>query len=58
MCFVVRPGESEATLLFKRCAESGIKTRASAIMFASRNGAFDAAIFFHDTRTGQGGGRS
>ena len=56
MCFVVRPGESEATLLFKRCAESGIKTRASAIMFASRNGAFDAAIFFHDTRTGQGGG--
>ena len=36
MCFVARPGESEATLLFKRCGESGIKAGASAIMFAGR----------------------
>jgi len=52
--FVVRPGEFEATLRFKRRGESGIKAGGSPIMF--RNGAFDAAIFFHDTRTGPGRG--
>ena len=51
--FVVRPGEFEATLRFKRRGESGIKAGGSPIMF--RNGAFDAAIFFHDTGTGPGG---
>src|SRR5262249_59332340 len=42
--------------LFKRGGELGIKMGGSAVMFASRNRAFDSAIFFYDTRTGRRGG--
>src|SRR5262249_7233739 len=67
-CFVVRPGESEATLLFKRCGESGIKAGAQRSCLLAdvcnrsvglpkpRNGGRFDAIFFHDTRTGPGRG--